>query len=76
MKTYDPSLLDKSIWLAINKKDTLNEEKQNQLIDLIKNKMSSLKLRNEGVLAISGFTGDKTEDLLGMIANKMLETGI
>ena len=74
MKTYDPSLLDKSIWLAINKKDTLNEEKQNQLIDLIKNKMSSLKLRNEGVLAISGFTGDKTEDLLGMIANKMLES--
>ena len=76
LKTYDPSLLDKSIWLAINKKDTLNEEKQNQLIDLIKNKMSSLKLRNEGVLAISGFTGDKTEDLLGMIANKMSETGI
>ena len=76
LKTYDPSLLDKSIWLAINKKDTLNEEKQNQLIDLIKNKMSSLKLRNEGVLAISGFTGDKTEDLLGMIAKKMSETGI
>ena len=76
LKTYDPSLLDKSIWLAINKKDTLNEEKQNQLIDLIKNKMSSLKLRNEGVLAISGFTGDKTEDLLGMIANKISETGI
>ena len=76
LKTYDPSLLDKSIWLAINKKDTLNEEKQNQLIDLIKNKMSSLKLRNEGVLAISGFTGDKTEDLLGMIANKMSDTGI
>ena len=76
LKTYDPSLLDKSIWLAINKKDTLNEKKQNQLIDLIENKMSSLKLRNEGVLAISGFTGDKTEDLLGMIANKMSETGI
>ena len=67
---------DKSIWLAINKQDNINEEKQNQLIDLIKNKMSSLKLRNEGVLAISGFTGDKTEDLLGMIANKMSETGI
>jgi len=74
LQTYDPSLLDKSIWLAINKKDTLDEEKQNQLIDLIKNKMSSLKLHHEGVIAISGFTGDKTEELLGMIAKKMSES--
>ena len=74
LQTYDPSLLDKSIWLAINKKDTLDEEKQNQLIDLIKNKMSSLKLHHEGVNAISGFTGDKTEELLGMIAKKMSES--
>ena len=74
LQTYDPSLLDKSIWLAINKKDTLDEEKQNQLIDLIKNKMSSLKLDHEGVIAISGFTGDKTEELLGIIANKMSES--
>ena len=74
LQTYDPSLLDKIIWLAINKKDTLDEEKQNQLIDLIKNKMSSLKLHHEGVIAISGFTGDKTEELLGMIAKKMSES--
>ena len=74
LQTYDPSLLDKSIWLAINKKDTLDEEKQNQLIDLIKNKMSSLKLHHEGVIAISGFTGDKTEELLGMIAKKISES--
>ena len=74
LTTYDPSLLDKSIWLAVNKKDTLDEEKQKQLIDLIENKMSSLKLNNEGVLAISGFTGEKTEELLGMIANKMSES--
>ena len=74
LQTYDPSLLDKSIWLAINKKDTLDEEKQNQLINLIKNKMSSLKLHHEGVIAISGFTGDKTEELLGMIAKKMSES--
>ena len=74
LQTYDPSLLDKSIWLAINKKDTLDEEKQNQLIALIKNKMSSLKLHHEGVIAISGFTGDKTEELLGMIAKKMSES--
>ena len=71
LQTYDPSLLDKSIWLALNKKDTLDEEKQNQLIDLIKNKMSSLKLHHEGVISISGFTGDKTEDVLGMIAKKL-----
>jgi GTP-binding protein len=74
LQTYDPSLLNKSIWLAINKRDTLDEEKQNQLIDLIKNKMSSLKLHHEGVIAISGFTGDKTEKLLGMIAKKMSES--
>ena len=73
LKTYDPSLLDKSIWLAINKRDTLEQEKQEALIKLIKKKMSSINLSNEGVIAISGFTGDETETLLGMIANKMTE---
>ena len=33
--------------------------------------MSSLNLNNEGIIAISGFTGDETGKLLGMIANKM-----
>ena len=74
LKTYDPSLLEKSIWIAINKKDTLEEEIQNQLIRLIQNKMTSLDLNNEGVATISGFTGDETGTLLGMIANKMSET--
>ena len=74
LKTYDPSLLEKSIWIAINKKDTLEEEMQKQLIELIQNKMNSIDLNNEGVVTISGFTGDETGTLLGMIANKMLET--
>jgi GTP-binding protein len=74
LKTYDPSLLDKSIWIAINKKDTLEEGMQNQLIDLVKNKMFALDLSNEGVVTISGFTGDETRTLLGMIANKMSES--
>ena len=74
LKTYDPSLLEKSIWIAINKKDTLEEEMQNELIRLIQNKMTSLDLYNEGVVTISGFTGDETETLLGMIANKMSES--
>ena len=74
LQTYDPSLLEKSIWLALNKKDTLEENKQRELLELLKKKMSSLTLNNEGIIAISGFTGDKTEELLGMIANKMLET--
>ena len=74
LKTYDPSLLEKSIWIAINKKDPLEEEMQKQLIELIQNKMSSIDLNNEGVVTISGFTGDETGTLLGMIANKMLET--
>ena len=74
LKTYDPSLLEKSIWIAINKKDTLEEEMQKQLIELIQNKMSSIDLNNEGVVTISGFTGDETGTLLGMIANKMSET--
>jgi len=74
LKTYDPSLLDKSIWVAINKKDTLKEGMQNQLIDLVQNKMFALDLSNEGVVTISGFTGDETRTLLGMIANKMSES--
>src|SRR5210317_47701 len=74
LKTYDPSLLDKSIWIAINKKDTLEEGMQNQLIDLVKNKMFALDLSNEGVVTISGFTGDETRTLLGMIANNMSES--
>jgi len=67
-------LLEKSIWLAINKRDTLDEEKEKKFINLIKNKMSSINLSNEGVFVISGFSGDKTGKLLGMIANKMSET--
>ena len=74
LQTYDPSLLEKSIWLALNKRDTLEDNKQIELLELLKKKMSSLTLNNEGVIAISGFTGDKTEELLGMIANKMSET--
>jgi len=74
LQTYDPSLLEKSIWLALNKKDTLEENKQRELLELLKKTMSSLTLNNEGIIAISGFTGDKTEELLGMIANKMSET--
>ena len=74
LKTYDPSLLEKSIWIAINKKDTLEEEMQSQLIELIQNKMTSLDLNNEGIFMISGFTGDNTGKLLGMIANKMSES--
>jgi GTP-binding protein len=71
LKIYDPSLLDKSIWIALNKKDTLDEETQNNLINLINKKISSLNLNSEGVVAISGFTGDETNTLLGMIAKKM-----
>jgi hypothetical protein len=40
----------------------------------LEKKMSSINLNNEGVIAISGFTGDETGTLLGMIANKMSET--
>ncbi|MDA9205140.1 GTPase ObgE [Gammaproteobacteria bacterium] len=74
LRTYDPSLLEKSIWIAINKKDTLEEEMQNQLIELIQNKISLLDINNDGIVTISGFTGDGTGTLLGMIANKMSET--
>ena len=74
LKTYDPSLLEKSIWLAVNKKDTLEEEMQKEFIGLIKKKMSLLQLDYEGIVSISGFTGDETGTLLGMIANKMSET--
>ena len=74
LQTYDPSLLEKSIWLALNKRDTLEENKQRELLELLKKTMSSSTLNNEGIIAISGFTGDKTEELLGMIANKMSET--
>ena len=74
LKTYDPSLLEKSIWLAVNKKDTLEEEMQKEFVELIKQKMSSLQRDYEGIVSISGFTGDETGTLLGMIANKMSET--
>ena len=73
LKTYDSSLLEKSIWLAINKKDTLEEEIEKEFIELIKKKMSLLQLDYEGIIAISGFTGDETGTLLSMIAKKMAE---
>ena len=73
LKIYDPSLLDKSIWIAINKKDTLDEQTQSSHIDLIRRKMFSLNEKFQGIEIISGFTGDNTSKLLGMIAKDLSE---
>ena len=73
LNIYDPSLLDKSIWIAINKKDTLDEKTQMSHIDLIRKKMSSLSTRYKGIEIISGFTGDRTSKLLEMIAKDISE---
>ena len=71
LKTYDPSLLEKSIWIAINKKDTLNEDAILDLQTKLEAILESLKLQPKGMMTISGFTGDQTTQLLGMIANEM-----
>ena len=71
LKTYDPSLLEKSIWIAINKKDTLNEDAILDLQIKLEAILESLKLQPKGMMTISGFTGDQTTQLLGMIANEM-----
>ena len=73
LKIFDPSLLDKSIWIAINKKDTITNEMQSSFIELIRKKMSSLNQKYEGIEIISGYTGDNTNKLLGMIANDLSE---
>ena len=71
LKAYDPNLLDKSIWIAVNKKDTLDEHMQTNNIDKIRKTMSSLKEKYKGIEIISGFTGDNTSDLLGKIAKDL-----
>ena len=71
LEAYDPNLLDKSIWIAINKKDTLDEQMQMSNIDTIKKTMSSLEEKYKGIEIISGFTGDNTSKLLGMIAKDL-----
>ena len=73
LKIFDPSLLDKSIWIAINKKDTITKKMQSSLIELIRKKMISLNQKYEGIEIISGYTGDNTSKLLGMIANDLSE---
>ena len=73
LKIFDPSLLDKSIWIAINKKDTITKKMQSSFIELIRKKLSSLNQKYEGIEIISGFTGDNTNKLLGMIANDLSE---
>ena len=73
LEAYDPNLLDKSIWIAINKKDTLDEQMQMSNIDTIKKTMSSLEEKYKGIEIISGFTGDNTSKLLGMIAKDLSE---
>ena len=73
LKIFDPSLLDKSIWIAINKKDTIAKKMQSSFIELIRKKLSSLNQKYEGIEIISGFTGDNTNKLLGMIANDLSE---
>ncbi len=73
LKIFDQSLLDKSIWIAINKKDTITKKMQSSLIELIRKKMISLNQKYEGIEIISGYTGDNTSKLLGMIANDLSE---
>ena len=73
LKIFDPSLLDKSIWIAINKKDTITKKMQSSFIELIRKKLSSLNQKYEGIEIISGYTGDNTNKLLGMIANDLSE---
>ena len=71
LKTYDPSLLEKSIWIALNKKDTLGEDIISDLMANLDKTIKSLALHPKGVVTISGFTGDQTTQLLGMIAREM-----
>ena len=73
LKIFDQSLLDKSIWIAINKKDTITKKMQSSFIELIRKKLSSLNQKYEGIEIISGYTGDNTSKLLGMIANDLSE---
>ena len=74
LKTYDPTLLDKSIWIAINKKDTLDDQMQMSNINLVRKKMLSLKKKYKCIENISGFTGANTSNLLGMIARDLYKT--
>jgi len=71
LETYDPSLLEKSIWIALNKKDTLDDEKENELIAILHKTVNKAKVQFKGIVSMSGFTGEKTSQLLGMIANEM-----
>ena len=72
LKTYDPSLLEKSIWIALNKKDTLDDEKENELIAILHKTVNKAQTQFKGIVSMSGFTGEKTSQLLGMIANEMM----
>jgi len=72
LKTYDPSLLEKTIWIAINKKDTLSEDAITELENALVKTLVFLELHPKGVTSISGFTGDQTSQLLGMIAREMI----
>ena len=71
LKTYDLSLLDKDIWIALNKIDTLDSESEGKLIKIIESTIQSIDLKSKGVVSISGFTGNNVNNLLGLIANEM-----
>ena len=71
LKTYDPSLLEKSIWIALNKKDTLSEDLIAELKTKLDKTLQLLSLHPKGIATISGFTGDNTNQFLGMIAQEM-----
>lgn len=71
LKTYDPSLLHKSIWIALNKKDTLEKKSQIKLVNTIKDMTSSVKINLQEIILISGYSGDNIQKLLGMIAKKI-----
>ena len=59
LKTYDPNLLKKTIWIALNKKDTLSPEDESNLANVLSKTIGDLDLQCQGVISISGFTGNQ-----------------
>ena len=66
---FDKALIEKKIWIVVNKNDLL-EENGNAEAELLKGQLSNLDIKYQELLTISGYTRNNVEELFNSLFNE------
>jgi len=68
---FDKELVEKKIWIVVNKNDLLEKNGSDEVI-LLKGQLSDLGIKYQDLLSISGYTKNNIEDLFNSLFNEKL----